>query len=140
MEKIFFKVTPDQYEFPIGVCGKSELAKVHGIKSSSAKGRFWRSVIDYEGGEPVVEKKTRNYTKRKPDAEFIQAYHARINKLLEESGMTVYKLKKKYPGMISDHSFNDTGCAPSVTTVMAMAKIFNVSTDYILGLSDKRGT
>ena len=137
MEKIFFKVTPDQYEFPIGVCGRSELAKVHGIKSSSAKGRFWRSVIDDEAVEPVAEKKTRNYTKRKPDSEFIDNYYIRINKLLEESGMTVYSVKKKYPGMISDHSFKNNGCVPSVTTVMNMSKIFNVSTDYILGLSER---
>lgn len=144
MSRLYFKVTNDQYELPIGVCERSEIPEVHGIEPMSARGRSWKSVINEEelavpasGTEPPKVKQKRKVKPRKPDAEFVNGYYKRINELLKERGSSAYQLHKEYPD-IHPQMFNNEGHSPSCRVLIIMSKTFNVSVDYLLGLTDKR--
>ena len=66
------------------------------------------------------------------------AFGQRIKKLRLEREWTAMDLtlKIKIPSS-AIYTHETSGRLPSVTTLMKFAKVFNVSTDYLLGLSDK---
>ena len=61
----------------------------------------------------------------------------RLKELRLKSEMTQDELAKKINISTSTISFYESGARePNLSTLISLAKIFNVSTDYLLGLTD----
>lgn len=66
-------------------------------------------------------------------------FNERLKALREDNDITQTELAKAVNVTQRNISFYETGTnEPDIKTIIALAKFFNVSTDYILGLSDKR--
>ncbi|MCM1324965.1 MAG: helix-turn-helix domain-containing protein [Acetobacter sp.] len=64
-------------------------------------------------------------------------FYDRFDKLLKENKMTYYRLKKTIDLPHSNYDWK-RGALPNLSNLIAIADYFCVSTDYLLGLSDKR--
>lgn len=66
-------------------------------------------------------------------------FNERLKALREDKDLTQTELAKAVNVTQRNISFYETGTnEPDIKTIIALAKFFNVTTDYILGLSDKR--
>lgn len=66
-------------------------------------------------------------------------YNDRIKELREEKELTQTELAKAVNITQRNISFYETGTnQPDIKTIIALAKFFNVTTDYLLGVSNKR--
>lgn len=65
----------------------------------------------------------------------------RINKLLKENQITMYRLAKDFQcskATITNWCYGL--CEPRATDIVRLANYFNVTSDYLLGLEDEAGT
>lgn len=66
-------------------------------------------------------------------------FSERLRALREDRDLTQTEVAKAVNVTQRNISFYETGKnEPDIETIISLAKFFNVSTDYILGLSDKR--
>ena len=68
-------------------------------------------------------------------------FNERLKALREDNDITQTELAKAVNVTQRNISFYETGAnEPDIKTIIALARFFNVTTDYILGISDKRKT
>ena len=68
-------------------------------------------------------------------------FNERLKALREDNDITQTELEKAVYVTQRNISFYETGAnEPDIKTIIALARFFNVTTDYILGISDKRKT
>ena len=69
----------------------------------------------------------------------MHGFSDRIKKLREQMGYTQSELAKKlYLTRASVNSWEMGLSAPSTSTIVELSRLFHVSTDYLLGLTDER--
>lgn len=126
-EQLFFKVSKDEYELPIGVCSRDEAPDKHGLTKY------------YIGSKKL----SKNYvilnhygrSKCKLDSIWTLQFYDRVGDLIKAMGETRVALAKKYH--VNRKMFTHNGdAAPSCEKLLFLAKALNTSTDYLLGLTD----
>lgn len=63
-------------------------------------------------------------------------FHERLKKLRDESGKTQATIAKELKMTPQTFSYYVNGREPNYDTLISLAKYFDVSTDYLLGLPD----
>ena len=71
----------------------------------------------------------------------MEIFQKRLNQLLNETGTTLQQLANKIDTTkVSISRYKNGHRIPDINTIYKLAKYFNVSTDWLLGLSEKRKT
>lgn len=124
--KIYFAVSDDKYELPVGVCSEEEIRKVHNrsaltVKQQANKSKKWRSVVPTGSG--------RHKSKLSPD--WIREFYLRVMNLIDQKGVDITTFAKR--NKVARQFFYSNGCAPSIEKLIKLADILGVTTDYLLG-------
>lgn len=128
--KIYFAVSDDKYELPVGVCSEEEITKVHNrsaltVKQQANKSKKWRSVVPTGSG--------RHKSKLSP--EWIREFYLRVLILIDQKNVDVKTFAKR--NRVSRQFFYSNGCAPSIEKLLKLADILGVTTDYLLGREEQ---
>lgn len=128
--KIYFTVSDDKYELPVGVCSEEEITKVHNrsaltVKQQANKSKKWRSVVPTGSGR----------YKSTMSPEWVRDFYLRVLILIDQKGTDVRSFAKK--NKVSRQFFYSNGFAPSVEKLIKLADILGVTTDYLLGREEQ---
>lgn len=128
--KIYFAVSDDKYELPVGVCSEEEITKVHNrsaltVKQQANKSKKWRSV------KPMGTGRKRSNISN----EWVREFYLRVLILIDQKGTDVRSFAKK--NKVSRQFFYSNGFAPSVEKLIKLADILGVTTDYLLGREEQ---
>ena len=128
--KIYFAVSDDKYELPVGVCSEEEITKVHNrsaltVKQQANKSKKWRSVVPTGSG--------RHKSTMSP--EWVRDFYLRVLILIDQKGTDVRTFAKRHK--VARQFFYSNGCAPSIEKLIKLADIFGVTTDYLLGREEQ---
>lgn len=79
-EDIYFRITQDKYQFPIGVCSKEEIPTVHGEQGERLSPILWKRIRSRQSS---IDKR------REACPEWVENFYSHARRILRAKGETV---------------------------------------------------